>query len=514
MNKLYKDIIQAKNSSLIPLFPDGKPMHSKYNPEQEGSVFASTLPEDTKAVVVLGLGGGYHIQAIAERFSDAKILVFENSNDDIELLSRIPCVKKLLNNENIIISAQSGEDAVFKILADFYVPALYGNLNILSQRVWAEENKEKCQNLTEQLKKSIKLISQDYSVQSHFGKIWQHNIISNLIFYDKKINCSNDLKTNSRFCTKLKFPVEKTAAIIAAGPTLDKSVIELKNKRNSFYIIATDTTYGTLLKHGINPDAVVSIDGQNVSHTHFMHSRKDSISAQPLFVFDLCANTSAVRSVYSKGGKILFVKNAHPLSALAGDFLQLDSGAGTVTIAACDFALKAGFSAIKTFGADFSYSLGKPYTKGTYLDQNFNTISDRLNSSQMQFTKLMYRTPLIPVENKETSGTGKAYTTEVLQSYRKTFESWKEQNLLKNKSSETAVLEIKTIQIQNPDKFSFKTFIKKFNKEIDEKSPECIALLPYVASLRKNSNVQNLNLRQLLKLAQSAVLRYNFLYEK
>ena len=58
-----------------------------------------------------------------------------------------------------------------------------------------------------------------------------------------------------------------------------------------------------------------------------------------------------------------------PISSTIDSFFpNLFSGAGTVTIAATDFAFHCGFKNIQVFGADFSYQNGKTYAKGTYLD--------------------------------------------------------------------------------------------------------------------------------------------------
>lgn len=500
MGKIYKELIQAKNSSPVPIFFDDKPMHSKYNPEQEGKIFAESLNENTKFAVILGIGGGYHIQAIIDRNPEIKIIAIENSTEDLEFIKQIPCIKKLLKNKNItLLSAEETSD-ISKILENTYIPAIHGNLTILSQRVWVQENPEKVKSINEIIQNSLKKISADYSVQSHFGKIWQHNIFLNLLFFSE-----------NQFKIPLIFPGEKIAAVIAAGPSFDKSILKLKEKRGKYYIISTDTTFGSLLKNEIIPDAVVSIDGQNISHTHFMFSKKENafkskmkeIFSKTIFVFDLCANPAAIKSIYKNGGKILFATTGHPLSSIAGNFIHLESGAGTVTIAACDFAHKAGFSKIETFGADFSYCFGKPYTKGTYLDQNFNSISTRIETSQYYFSKLMFRTPLISVsEAKENE---KVYTTEVLNSYRKTFEFWKEK--IKTQSS------LQT-RISNPADFDFQKFLNKFTKIPEANTQEFFALLPYIAYLRKINSSKNVEFNELLKLAQSALLRYNFLYEK
>ena len=335
--------------------------------------------------------------------------------------------------------------------------------------------------LTRTINETLKEISRDYSVQCHFGLIWQKNILSNL-------------KTLSK--TNLNIDTSKTAAIIAAGPSLDSTIDRILSDRAKYYIIATDTALSVLSKRKIKIDAAVSIDGQNISYKHFV----GNCNQETLFIFDLQANFNAVNYVSTISDKILFVKSGHPLCTLAekystGSFTEITSGAGTVTIAAIDFARKAGFSKIKTFAADFSYFSGKAYAKGTYLDQNFNGNSYRLNSGEQQYDTLMFRTPLILKDIRK-----KIYTTEVLESYRKTFEQWQSDS-----SNKAACI----CEISNPKDFTFGDFFKKLISTQNNANGNFSALLPYIAFLRKDKSFQNKDFSELLKLAQSTLLQYN-----
>ena len=89
MSELYSEIIKSKTSLQIPVFFDGRPMHSKYNPVQEGMTFAGQVKEYSGFIVVLGIGGGYHIKSISERFPEAHILAIENSADDLNFLKNM-----------------------------------------------------------------------------------------------------------------------------------------------------------------------------------------------------------------------------------------------------------------------------------------------------------------------------------------------------------------------------------------------------------------------------------------
>jgi hypothetical protein len=224
--------------------------------------------------------------------------------------------------------------------------------------------------------------------------------------------------------------VEKTACVVAAGPSLDKSAEILSHNRDGKFVMATDTAYPALLGRGIFPDAVVTIDGQAVSARHFLAARKPfARGAHPPCVLfaDLCCNPASARLFYSRGQPVVFVKNGHPLSELASryargngaekDFLpSVSSGAGTVTASAASIAFKSGFSRVGFFGADFAYTGGKPYARGTYLDGFFSS-SSRASPGETAFSSLMYRGALCRTED------GAGITTPLLLSYKKSLET-------------------------------------------------------------------------------------------
>ena len=160
-------------------------MHSKYNPVQEGMTFAGQVKEYSGFIVVLGIGGGYHIKSISERFPEAHILAIENSADDLNFLKNIQCIQDLQKNKKITFAACEEKSEISRLLTSLYIPAFHGNLTICVHRAWAEHLPEKTKLLTKYIQQILSEISADYSVQAHFGKIWQHNIMQNLYFFSE-----------------------------------------------------------------------------------------------------------------------------------------------------------------------------------------------------------------------------------------------------------------------------------------------------------------------------------------
>ena len=483
---IYDKIIETKNEQKTPVFISGKTFHSKYNPERE----AVQLVQNTKEssfFAVTGLGAGFYVQELRKVFPSSFILVIEKSEEDISfLLNNIPELKNLFDEKTKICSISK----LSETLPQYYLPALYPTFSVFSVQSWLSEID--MQNLFDTINLTLKNISADFATQAHFGKIWQKNIISNLKI-QKKAECH--------------FPTEKQCIIAAAGPGLDFIEEKIKNKRDEYYIIATDTAYRSLSLRKIISDAVISIDGQEISHSHFM----GRTASETTFFFELTACPSAARKIQTHSGSTIFLTSQHPLSQYADShspesFIQIDSSSGTVTIAALDLAVKAGFKDIFVYGADFGYVNNKPYAKGTYLDRSFYNKGTKLSTAETSFSRLMYRSSLIKVsENKK--------TTELLQFYENQLFQWaaknncsikKENDCFRISSSGDKKLP------ENLKSFDFTTFINRIKNEPDERIRNMLTL-PYAAWLQKHNNYPGQNITDdYSKLALNFILRYNF----
>ncbi len=516
-NLFYKEIVAAKNSQKIPVFVSGKAAHSKYDPERESKNFGAES-DGAKFAIILGIAGGYHIKSFLARNRECKILCLEKSRGDYDFLeNEIPCVKEIARQKNFRAAfPENVQEEIFKN----YFPAVHGDLRILTMRAWADEDKIFYEKISEEIESALKKIAADFSVQSHFGALWQRNIFCNLKTLQKMQD--NFLHKNEILAAKID--TKKIAAIIAAGPSLDESAKKIKDAREKYFVIATDTSFKALMRSGVVPDAAVSIDAQTLSANHFVGEK----SRDTIFVLSLDSDPSIANALFAFSANILFCASHHPLASFAAQFCEtpfplLESGSGTVTIAAADFAKKCGFSQIEVFGADFAYSCGKPYARGTYLDELYRGEENKIESAEKRFSKLMFRTSLEKISLEGIP----AAKNQVLDSYEKTFVEWLSQNaetfdcnnfiwranLKKNSFSKEHFL--------SPN-FNLKSFkdtlsrgieneIKKMNSsegEIDTESPFTKIALPYLALLR-NKNPKTFCATSDFLLALNKLLWYN-----
>lgn len=495
---IYSSVIQSKNGDAIPLFADGKPMHSKYNPSAERLPVDAAVQEGF--FLIGGIGGGYHIANLVRQLKNYCIIAFEADRESLDFCMALKSVRELSRNPSIVFCQA---DDVQELLGQKYIASLYGDFTCLFQRAWQQENEKLCRTMEEGLQETLKAVSADFSVQSHFGKIWMHNILLNL----RDFAPAREPLLNPG-------ELAKCAAIIAAGPTLDDSARVLRERQEDFFIIATDTTCGPLYRRGIVPDAIVCVDAQQVSSEHFfpLPAAREG-SRTPLVFLDLCSSPSCARLLRHRGIQPVFFHSGHPLSQRAAEacgLMQVETGSGTVTVAAADIARQLGFTRLRFFGADFSYSAGKPYVKGSYLDARFHSWSCALQTAEQQFAGLMYRTPLRHVRNG-------VYTSEVLEGYRKSLEAWQAKYGYEEKQDELSC----KLSRKNAEKrrgnvnlpFNFKAFMEKSVRDIGQiadssalyNAKAFYALLPYTAYLRKHADLLgNVNAKDSLELLRAA----------
>lgn len=522
---IYSSIEISKSGFPIPIFKDRKPMHSKYDPVREAqSQCAAYQKKDI--FVFFGMGAAYLQKEMRKRFSDSIIIIYENSKEDIDFLfSSIDGLHNWIEKENIHVFTI---DNIESTLPQFFIPAITPDLEIIDNRNWLFEISEKMKQIKDSVQKTISAISKDYSVQCHFGKFFQNNMLKNARFLKQNETCF--------------FNTEKNAAIIAAGPSLDFKIKWLKDNKENLVIFSTDTANQVLKKHNIKPDWIVTMDGQWLSEKHFFCEN----FSKGKYIMDFSGNPSIFRKIVKNNGKLICASNNHPFiqyiknSTNNEDFsIKLNSGSGTVTIMACDMALKAGFKKIFVIGADFGYINNKPYAKGTYLDDIYGIESSLIDSVEKKFCKLMFRNEKLIQENNKT-------TTSLLKSYAESFENWAKENDLiisktdylytlnkknpqntfskqKIKEKESFIFNLSNIDFEDLSKKikldaeksqeslkkyeSIEDFFKNKNTNTYNESLLKIALLPYIAFLR-NKLKGSQDFSQLFNIALQDLLRY------
>ena len=104
------------------------------------------------------------------------------------------------------------------------VGAALVDLLVNVQDSWIQENKEDILQIKTDLSLALKKISADFSVQSHFGKIWQHNIFTNLKLFSQN---KNDFSKSLVICRKNSYVIGKEISLIKNQEIVEAKAIDI-----------------------------------------------------------------------------------------------------------------------------------------------------------------------------------------------------------------------------------------------------------------------------------------------
>ena len=403
--------LKSRSGEIVPshfLPPENiRPLHSTIDPKREAERLVSTITDDTGFLIFLGIGGGFAPEAALE-CTTARIMAIDFDIDGIAELFSNRDYTKLLKNERFSLFIDPPLEEIKNFILEQYKPALCGGIKTIPLRTRIEADILKFDSAAKAIDEAIENVAGDYSVQVHFGKRWFSNIIRNL----KTVEEAPESFTANNI---------HEAAIVAAGPSLDQQIPALAEyKSRNVFIICSDTALPALLRHGIEPDAAVSIDCQHISYYHFMGCDTRNI---PLFL-DIASPPLLSRFSPSP----FFFSSAHPLALYICQYWRrlpgLDTSGGNVTYACLSLAENLGVKRITLFGADFSYVRSRTYARGTYIYPFFEKKQNRLSPMEALFSSFLYRSPFLPPEARgEKPGQGQTFLeTSTLRFYRKKLE--------------------------------------------------------------------------------------------
>lgn len=317
-----------------------KYLHTNVNPYEEARNFINTWVDKTSTnYAVLGLGLGYHVQALDDRFfGGSHITVFEKDEDVITLCEKYGCE---LNKDNIDIIYDPDATKFCKYIEknDSGIVIHYPSLQL-----WG---------------------------QSETGvvlKRFYSSINSWIDFKDEiNINYLNNIKSCKRNVDELKKIIDgRDIIIVAAGPSLDrsKSKIEIIRRDKNAIVIAVSTVFRKLLKANTKPDYVIVMDPQERTYGHMEGIEECDI---PMIV-DSAAFWKFAR-LYGGEKYIALQQGYEPAESLANsEGFKLYETGGSVTTLALDIAIKLGAKSITFFGTDMSFPGGLSHADDT-MDQ-------------------------------------------------------------------------------------------------------------------------------------------------
>lgn len=321
-------------------------LNSIYSPKREAERWVKKFEKIGKvtSLIMFGFGNGFFFNELELKTdSHADIYIYEPDLDLFVFILYNFDLKNILSDKRTHFFVKDINDK------DLYIE-LSGKTNwtmlptqlVCCHPVYDRLYKEEYQKflyIIEEYRYAMKM-SKNTSVAC--AKKFTLNTIRNLEFV-KNSNYLGD------FFGKIdkKIPV----IIVAAGPSLDKNIDELKNAEGKSIILATDSAVKTLMEHNINFDAIVTIDGNKyIEKFEGNYCENISIFTIPDAKYELLKQNKG-RKIWISGQNFyeeIYKKYGY-------DFPEYLAG-GSVATAAFSIAKILGMQTIILIGQDLAYS--------------------------------------------------------------------------------------------------------------------------------------------------------------
>lgn len=336
-------------------------LDSKYSVDNECEhILRSSKAEKNPFAVfiIFGLGNGALIRKIREKFPDNYIYVHEPSEKIFhKFMETVEDIDFIIAEHVVITVGEKTRGARIEVLHEmvdinnFYITDVicmpqYRNLMIDDYLLFLNDFYARVEQIIMQKNTDIAFNGE------HIENFW-HNILDLIDQYGVK-----DLIKNIENENKEGYP----AFIVSAGPSLDKNIDMLKNVEGRGIIMAVDTAIKPLLKKGIVPDIVASVDPHKPLEL-FQYRGTENL---PMLV-DINYN-SKIDSLHN--GKRFYTWSGEPF---VKEFLEkmgiglgvIESG-GSVACNLFSLAIMSKFETIVLIGQDLAYPNKKGHSSASY----------------------------------------------------------------------------------------------------------------------------------------------------
>lgn len=310
--------------------------HSNVNPVIAAEHFAKQYyNSEEDCYTILGLGLSYHILALLQLDDGIYLNIIEPDLEVIKCACEAMDLTALFGNDHVTLYY----DPEFIHLKE----RLHNSGNLIIH----QPSLRHIQN--EKIRLAIdKFFIRDSGIRN-FGRLFH-------------INFRDNIKSCDGYMDDLEIDFSgKNAVIVAAGPSLDRNVEQLRNRPENTLIIAVGTVFRKMIQMGIRPDYVVFLDAQKHMYQQIEGLENENV---PIIVASSACKEIALNY---NGPKYLICQNGYNKAeeyAKSKGYRTYETG-GSVSTIALDICLQLKCSQIAFIGLDLAYTQGKSHATST-----------------------------------------------------------------------------------------------------------------------------------------------------
>ncbi len=332
-------------------------LHSKIDPVREARRIADSVMDGSEQVVVLiGFGLGYHVEEMLRKNGQTRFIVIEPDRHIFIQALKVRDLSGMLESERVMLFVEPDTVPFDEVIPD--IPA--GAMKFYVPRPYSLIFPEKTEELKQAFLNFRNKTDINTATLNRFDRLWTKNTFKNCRYFFT-LNGVNALKDSLKGFAAL---------VLAAGPSLDEDIEEIRRIEQNVFIVAADSALRPLLGHGIVPDFVVTVDPQFINSFHIAGPLpKLNGGETPILVADPAVHPSILRNY---NGITVLSSSVFSPGRLIEDFSGSKghiAAGGSVATAAFDFARTTGADPIIVAGLDLSYTKGKTHLSGSFIEE-------------------------------------------------------------------------------------------------------------------------------------------------
>lgn len=235
-------------------------IHSKYDPIKEAERILKTNEKELntkKHVIFYGIGFGYHIEKIISMYKDNHYYLYEPSLSIFQTCLMHRKLKDIVRGADTRIVVQESEQDV-DVFLNSIASGVDEDVLLIPLPTYESVFTSDYSSFLTKFKEILINKKINLSTNIVFQHRWTLNSLNNLKY---TLNSSNILINNYQF-------KNKPTIIVSAGPSLIDEIENLREikEKGTAYIFAVGSANKVLIKNGIDPDAVCSIDPASYNH--------------------------------------------------------------------------------------------------------------------------------------------------------------------------------------------------------------------------------------------------------
>ncbi|EJO5346064.1 motility associated factor glycosyltransferase family protein [Clostridium botulinum] len=323
------EIIKAKDNSYS-LKVNNKFVYSKFYPQRDAEKFIENNAQlilTKKSIVMYGLGLGYHAKEILKRMPlDSELFLFDLDMEIYDIANKHKLLDDIKQDGRVEIILSNNKN---------FFKEFTNKISLVEDIIIYEPLLKVLQHKYDDFKDAIESYKIAKVNIERFEPIMKEN---------EEINIKNKYNTIGKFLKTFKLE-NRDIIIASAGPSLEKDLHIIKEKRGYIKIFAVGRALDILMKNGIKPDVITILDSSKEVY--------NQIKGYENLDVPLCFISTGSRWAVEayKGPKYMFFNKECEENK---ENIVVETGK-TVAIPTIDLAIKAGGEKIILCGQDMAF---------------------------------------------------------------------------------------------------------------------------------------------------------------